>query len=350
MSNQPTQPNHNSDEIDIIQLFSYFGRGIKKFFKTIGKFFKWLFHLFISLLILVQKNLVYFLIAAAIGFIGGGLFDHSKSKVYESSMIVQPNFDSAEQLYNNIAYYNELTDSRDSLSLAKEMKIAPEEAGKILSIEIVPFFDKKQKLKLFDDFVRNLDTITRQSFDYDDFESSLTDFDAVFHRITIFSSDNTVAKKMENQIVNSIEKTSFFRKRSDVEKANILLQDSLYKKQLVEIDSLQKVYQKSLIEAARNSNAGTSISLSEGEGTKNQREIELLLQIDEIRQSLVNLNEKKVFTESAINILAELPEKGIKVTKVSKSYKFILPIFFVGILLIFLLLVQLNTFLKKYTR
>ncbi len=350
MSNDNPSNKHNSDEIDIIQFFSYLGRGFRNFLDSILNFFKWLFHVFISLLILIQKNLVYFIIAAAVGFIGGGVFDHTKPVTYEASMIVQPNYSSTEQLYNNINYYNELATSKDSVALGEVIGISSTEAGAIKSITIEPSINKAQKLRLYDEFIKELDTLTRQSFDYEDFEKNLTDYDAVYHKVTVVSKKSTVAKEIEEEIITSVSENNFFKLQNNVQEANIKFQDSIYKKQLVAIDSLQSVYKKALLATANKTNQGTNISLSEGQtqgGT--QPQIQLLAQVDELRENLVSLNKEKVKLQNIVNVLAEFPERGTKVNAITKSWKLIFPVIFIGLLFVFLLLVELNKFLKKYT-
>ncbi|MEN8856686.1 MAG: hypothetical protein ABF260_01280, partial [Flavobacteriaceae bacterium] len=100
-----TNQKTNEEEVDLGSLFIIIGNGFKKLFNFIGSVFKGLFHFLISILIFLKDNIVKIGIAAFIGFAIGVFLQVKSADKYESQMLVQPNFKSANQLYNNISYY-----------------------------------------------------------------------------------------------------------------------------------------------------------------------------------------------------------------------------------------------------
>ncbi|GLB48147.1 hypothetical protein [Neptunitalea lumnitzerae] len=349
MSDQTNKQNHNADEIDIIQFFSYLGRGIKNFFKAIGNFFQWIFHVFILLLILIRTNLVYFIAALVVGLVAGFSLDYMRKPVYVSQMVVEPNYNSAQQLYNQVAFFNELAISKDSVALAKELKIDAKQAGKIVGVEIEPYITEKQKLFLYDEFIKELDTLTRNSFDYEMYSNSFNDLDAAYHIISVRAKDNNIAKSIEKPIVASVSETPYFKGQELTSNLNRALQDTILRKQLRDIDSLQDTYRKAMIAAASNTgSASTSISL-DNKSSKID-ETELFKYINEIKRNLVDLNIEKATEQATLNIISEFPDKGLKVQKLRKSMKVVLPIFLIIVVFVVLLLGKLNTYLKTYNK
>ncbi|GLB52900.1 hypothetical protein NBRC110019_19400 [Neptunitalea chrysea] len=348
MSNQSNQ-DHNSDEIDIIQFFAYLGKSIQNFFKSIGNLFKWIFHVFILLLLLIKKNIIYFVIALVIGVVAGVFLDKTKAPTYTSEMVVEPNFNSSIQLYNQIAYFSDLAVSKDSITLAKAMKITPSEAGKIVSFSVEALVTERQKLYLYDKFIKGLDTLTQKSFDYEMYSNNFNDFDAAYHTVKVVSTDNTVVKKLENSIVASVSQNPYFKEQEKIKKTNIALQDTILRKQLVEIDSMQIAYRESMVAAAENPGAGASISLSD-DRNNNFNGVELIEQINNIRRSLVKLNEDKGTQKASLNVISEFPDRGIKVIRISREMKVVLPLLFITLVFVVILLLRLNTFLKAYNK
>ncbi|WFO14920.1 hypothetical protein M601_013545 [Cellulophaga baltica 4] len=94
---------------------------------------------------------------------------------------------------------------------------------------------------------------------------------------------------------------------------------------------------------------GTNISLGEG-GNKDNKELSLINKMEELKESLVLLNEEKANKSSILNVISAFPRKGVEVKGIWNSYKFLVPTLFLGLLLIILALLSLNTYLKEYNK
>src|SRR5690606_38340730 len=116
--NKNLPQNQPSEEVDLGQLFKIIGNAFERFFKFIGSIFMGIFGIIILFLLFIQKNLIKFAIVGIIGLIIGFYLDYKKEPRFISSMVLEPNFNSVQQLYNNISFYNELAVAEDSLALA----------------------------------------------------------------------------------------------------------------------------------------------------------------------------------------------------------------------------------------
>lgn len=347
---QPTNSNpSSSEEVDLGQLFQLIGNGFKKFFRFIGNIFKSIFHTIILFLLFIQKHFIKFVVAAVVGLALGIYLDMVKKPKFISTMVVEPNFNSVQQLYNNINFYNELAQSGDSIALAEAMDISVSEANSIKKFSVESYSDENQKVQLFDKFVRSLDSTTKKAIDMQNFLKNFNSMDARFHTISVTTANNMVAKKIQPSIISSISRNEYFQLQQSINDQNITLQDSLYKKQLMEVDSLQQLYKRVMVKEAEKPMQGTNINLGEGGGQEN-KELALINQVDRLKQNLVLLNEERANKSSILNVISAFPRRGVEVKGILNSYKFWIPLGFIGITLLVLSLSDLNSYLKKYKK
>ncbi|MGW9684593.1 hypothetical protein [Flagellimonas sp. 2504JD1-5] len=348
MAEQPSNQN-NSDEIDLGQLFQVIGRGFQKFFNFIGSIFKGLFHLLILLLLFVQKYFLILTIAAAAGVIGGYFLDNYLPEKYVSKMVVEPNFNSVQQLYNNIDFYNDLAQAEDSIALASALNINSAEAASIKEIFVDSYSDENQKIKLFDNFIKGLDTTTIKTIDFENYLKNFNSLDARFHHISIISTNNLVAKKTQPAIISSISVNDYFKLQKSINDENLTLQDSIYMQQLKEIDSLQSLYKRVLEKEAEKPMQGTNINLAEN-GESQNKELALVKEREIIKEKLVDLNEERANKSEILNIISDFPNRGVEQKGFWKSYKFLLPLVLLGLVMSITTIFGINKYLKSYKK
>ncbi|ASO04890.1 hypothetical protein [Arenibacter algicola] len=351
MANQ--QPTNNStsssEEVDLGQLFQLIGNGFKKLFRFIGDIFKGIFHTLILFLLFLQKHFIKFVVAAIIGLALGIYLDMVKEPKFISTMVVEPNFNSVQQLYNNVNFYNELAEAEDSTALAEALDVGVSEASKLKKFVVESYSDENQKVQLFDKFVRSLDSTTKKAIDMENYLKNFNSMDARFHTISVTATNSTVAKAIQPSIIKSISRNEYFQLQQSISDQNITLQDSLYKKQLMEVDSLQRLYKRVMEKEAEKPQQGTNISLGENGGQEN-KELALINQVDKLKENLVILNEERANKSSILNVISAFPRRGVEVKGLFNSYKFWIPLGFIGITLLVLSLLDLNTYLKNYKK
>ena len=345
MADQPVNQN-TSDEIDLGQLFQIIGRGFQKFFNFIGSIFKGLFHLLILLLLFIQKNFLLLVGTVLVGGVAGYFLDKSLPEKYISKMVVEPNFNSVQQLYNNIDFYDDLAKAKDSSALATALDITEHEAASIGHIFVDSYSDENQKIKLFDGFIKELDTTTIKTIDFENYLKNFNSLDARFHQISVISTDNSVAKKMQNAIVESISVNDYFKLQKRINEENLALQDTIYRQQLAEIDSLQNLYRRVLVKEADKPMQGTNINLAEN-GESQNKELALVQERDVIKEKLVELNEERANKSAILNVISDFPTRGVEQKGILKSYKILLPLVLLTFIFMVLGLIQINQYLKK---
>ncbi|WP_293298006.1 hypothetical protein [Allomuricauda sp.] len=348
MADQPVNQN-SSDEIDLGQLFQMIGRGIQKFFNFIGSIFKGIFHLIILFLLFVQKNIIIIAAAVIIGGVGGFILDRVSTEKYISRMVVEPNFNSVQQLYNNIDFYNDLAKAEDSVALATALNITEHEASTIKEIFTDSYSDENQKIKLFDQFIKELDTTTIKAIDYENYLENFNSLDARFHQISVISTDNKVAKKAQPAIINSISVNEYFKLQKKINDENLDLQEEIYQKQLIELDSLQSLYRTVLVKEADKPMQGTSINMAQT-GESRSRELALIQEKDILKEKLVELNEERANKSTIINVISDFPTRGVELRGIWNSYKFKLPIALLILVFGILALLEINKYLKSYSK
>lgn len=348
MSQELPQP-QKSEEVDLGQLFKLIGNAFDRFFKFIVSIFKCIFGVIILFLLFLQKNFIKLVIVGVVGVAIGFYLDITIKPKYVSTMVVEPNFHSVQQLYNNIDFYNELARAKDSSALAEVFKITKKQASTIKKFKVESYSDENQKIQLFDRFVRSLDTTTQKAIDMKAYLENFNSFDARFHTVSVIATNNSIAKKIQPVIINSISENQYFNLQKETSDVNIELQEKLYNKQIVEIDSLQALYKRVMEKEAENPMQGTAINLGEN-GSKENKELALINKMEELKSSLVELNQESANKESILNVISDFPDKGVKQKGILKSYKFLLPSAMLVLALFVFALLSLNTYLKNYKK
>lgn len=298
-------------------------------------------------LLFVQRNIIIIAAAIIIGGVGGFVLDKVLPENYISRMVVEPNFNSVQQLYNNITFYNDLAKAQDSVALATALNITEHEAATIKEIFTDSYSDENQKIQLFDKFISGLDTTTVKAIDFENYLKNFNSLDARFHQISVISTDNRVAKKAQPAIINSISVNEYFKLQKKINDENLDLQEDIYKKQLIELDSLQSLYRTVMVKEADKPMQGTSINMAET-GESRSRELALVQEKDVLKEKLVELNEERANKSTIVNVISDFPTRGVEQKGIWNSYKFKLPIILLILVFGVLALLELNSYLKTY--
>ena len=338
---------NNDEEVDLGSLFIIIGKGFSKLFNFIGNIFKGIFHFFITLLIFLKKNIIKIGIAALIGVVIGMVLEIKAPDKFGSEMLVKPNFKSARQLYNTISYYNDLVKQKDTLGLAETFKLDKLTAASFKKFTIEPIKTENDIIDSYNDFVSSVDTTTVKSYTFEEFKNSFTDFDYNIHKINVIAEKNNVFKNLDEIIISSVVKNNYFNRVKELTNENLNRTDSLLRQNLGQIDSLRKVYMQVMIEEAqKQAGVGTNIDLG---GTKTTtKELELFETNRKINTDLSDVVIDKSEKYEVVNIISNFQPIGYQIKGVTKNYAFLLAILGAGIMVLFLLFLQLSKYLKNY--
>ena len=341
-----SKENINSEEVDLGSLFKIIGKGFKNLFNAIGNFFKAVFHYLILFLLFLRNNAIKLAIAAFIGAIFGLYLDLTKPSVYSSTMIVEPNFNSTQQLYKNITYYNELVKQKNSTLLSETFNISTDEASKLKGFYVKPIKNENEKFELFDKFIQNADTAVAKSISIKEFKKGFSDFDYKYHEIKVKSLNSLIFAKLSSLIINSIENNSYYKNQRSINIQNLLQNEKVLMKSLDEIDTLRKIYNEVLITEAKKMETGTSITLAQG--VKKTEEVELFHESLKLNEELIDNNEEKAESSEILNIVSSFSKVGLKERAIYKKNTVLFAGLFFGLMILFILTKQLNSYLINY--
>lgn len=339
---------NNEEEVDLGSLFVIIGRGFYKLFKFIGKILTSVFHLIIEILLFLKKHFVKLALAALIGAVIGGFLEYNKGKRYASDLILQPNFNSARQLYNNINYYDDLVKQKDTALLVRTFNISNNQAASLKGFEIKPIKTENDILSAYDDLILSVDTLTVKSYSFVQFKNMFTDYDYKFHKVTVEASKKEVFSNLDNVIISSIVENDFFDKLKTLTNEDLNRTDFLLRKNLVQLDSLNKVYMKVMLAEANKESNGTNIDL--GGGKSRTKELELFESTRRINKDLKEVSQDKSEKTEVVNVISNFQPVGYEVKGIEKNEVFRFALLGVGLMISLLLLKMLNGYLENYKK
>lgn len=341
-----TKKNKNDEEVDLGSLFVIIGKGFAKIFNFIERTFKGLFRFFINTLLFLKKNTVKIVAAILVGAIIGLILDLKGQTKYEAFLYVKPNFGSTRQLYNNIGYYNDLVQQKDTILLAKTFSISIKEATSLNKFEIKPIVNENDILTDFNSLIEKIDTIVAKSYPYEKFKETFSKYDYHTQKISVVSATNSIFRKLTDSIVGSISRNNYFKKKKELAVDNLSRSELLIKKNLLQSDSLHHIYKKVLLAEAKKTSTGTNIDLGNSKTTRG--ELELFEKNKELNEDLEKVNDKISEKTKIINIVSDFQVIGHKVADVERKKSFQGGVISGALMILFLLLIKLNRFLNNY--
>lgn len=343
-----TNQKNNEEEIDLGSLFKIIGKGFQNLFNFIGNIFKGIYHFFILILIFIKSNFIKIAIAGIVGLVIGMLLEVYKPVSYSSTMLVEPNFKSTRQLYNNINFYNDLVKQKDTLTLQEIFDFDAETAGSLKKFEIEAIENNNDIIDGYDDLVEEVDTLTIKRYEFEEFKSSFTFYDYKIHSITVISEKNNVFEQVGDVIISSIVENKYFNRLKDLNNSNLIRTENNYKENLAQVDSLRKVYMQVMVDEAKKTSTGTSIDL--GGEKRTTKEIELFETSRRINKDLKDITEEKSEKYDVLNVISNFQPVGSELKGVTKNYGFLFGVLFSGLMIVFLLLIKLNKYLDNYKK
>ncbi|MEM6685464.1 MAG: hypothetical protein AAF617_06675 [Bacteroidota bacterium] len=336
-----------SSEIDLGELFRMIGRGFNRFFRFVSNMFLLLVDLIIRTLIVFREHVLKFIIVGVLSIILGFFIDSRMPTVYASNMVVQLNYESELQLYNNVKYYNSLIMEGDTTQLIDVFDIEKEQAGSLRGVYIEPVVTELDLLKQYDKFMKETDSINVVGkMDFTKFKRNINPLQAATHRIGAASLQKDIFKKIQDKIVSLDVENEYVKRRKDVSYKNLVQEEEELKKRLSKIDTLRNVYNEAIrSEAKKTSQAQTQIQMS---SSKIQtKELELFTLDQTILARLSKIKELKELNQDVVNVLSNFSD-GIESVDFYDKYLYRIPIVTISLLLIFILLRELNKYLNTY--
>ncbi|WP_321826088.1 hypothetical protein [Maribacter dokdonensis] len=295
-SNQSPSTQNNSDEIDLGQLFQLIGRGF-------NAVFRWFLRVFLYL----KKNLLILIGLVIIGLAIGYGLNQIISKKYKTEVIVKPQIESKNYLYDVVSEIQSNIKSKDTLFFKSIGVDSIDFDGLNVEISRVAEVGNSESdlkyLELLQSF-ENTDAIA------DIVRAELQNKSSFNHRITFYYKDSIFGKVFAEKVLSYINTNTYFNGLLEVFRSNANKRIDENQKLLTQVDQIITNYTLGLVSKG-NTSSNEKIVLDNQEQvniadifeykTKLIRDIEtkkLELEEQTLPISIINLGQPQVEQKS----------------------------------------------------
>ncbi len=343
-----------SEEVDLGQLFKMIGNGFRRLFQFIGSIFYQLFLAFVWFVFFLRKRVIILLIAVSVGLALGLVLDKTSPPIYKSSISVQQNYPTGENLYGSIEYYNGLLKDRDYEVLGRVLGIDEGVSNQIVGFSIEPIITDNDRVVMFDKYITELDSLAASKVEYEAFLDNIEDYKHRNQQISIKSTTRVNFKAVFANIIDNINSNSFFKREQSKDIFELNQSKAAIEQALVQSDSLQRTY-KRVLEQQIDAKSGTEIGITfDGDKViEKTREYDLYLNDIELRRELVEINRELSDIQNIVDAISSKQESGfVDNTKELLGMKLSSRTYFPALFFVFtffvLLGIEFFKFIEKY--
>lgn len=345
MSKESPQP-QPSEEVDLGQLFKLIGNAFSNLFAFIGGFFKNIFLGFVWLIFFVKKHFIKLIAAGVIGIIFGFFQEKTSEPTFKSYITIKQNYNVGEGLYNSISYYNDLLGNQDYEALESALNIDSISSKSILGFEIKSVLSENEKLKVYDTYIKTLDSTVAATVDYELFIENDKDYKHTLQQISVKSISRNNFETVFDNIIKNIESNEHFVSEQFKDLKELKAREQGLKEALAKSDSLQVTYKKVLENVLKeNSKSEIGITFEGSNQIDKTKELELYKSDLILRRELVDIAREIDDKEYLVEVISSKQDSGV-VEKGHKVFGFTLGgTLFYGILLsvvVFIILLGLK--------
>ena len=306
MTNKSRQQN---EEVDLAQLFVMIGNAINRFFQFIASIFKKLFFGFVWVVFFVKKHIVVFSLAVAVGLIAGFIIEETSDPVFKSTITVRQNYQTGENLYGSIDYYNGLLKDRDYKILADVLGLSEESSQEVVSFDIEPVITNNDLLIMFNEYVEDLDSLALSKVEYDEYVNNIKEYKHPFQQISIKSRTRANFNSVFNNIVDNILTNEFFVNEQKKDILQLTQTKKALLKALNQSDSLQETYKK-VMQMDSNRLSDVGITFEGNTDNEKTREFDLFMNDIDLRKDIVTVERKLKDKENIIDLISSKQDSG----------------------------------------
>tara|TARA_B100001175_G_scaffold296831_1_gene286071 strand:+ start:496 stop:1569 length:1074 start_codon:yes stop_codon:yes gene_type:complete len=350
-----TANNHKPNEdVEIGQLFKIIGKGFENMFRFIGSVFNKFFIAFVWLVFFIRKRIIILSAAAFLGLITGVIIEITFPPTYKSTLSIKQNYETGENLYESIKYYNGLLKDKDYNVLGATLGLTVSASEEIVGFEIEPLITENEYLVMFDRYIGNLDSLAASKIEYVDYVNNTKDHKHKLQQISIKSKTRADFNSVFTKIVYNIETNPFFVNEQAKDMSELSLSKTALEESLIQSDSLQQTY-KRVLEQQLDSNTTSEIGITfEGDNDRDKtREFDLYKSDIELREKIIKIERELKDKENIIDLISSKQDNGF-VDNTKSLFGFSIPakIFYsitaLGLAFLPLLGIEFLSYLEKY--
>ena len=300
-----------SEEVDLGQLFKMIGNAFQRLFQFIGSIFNNLFLAFVWFVFFIRKRALVFLIAAVAGLALGLTLNKTSAPIYKSSITVKQNYQTGENLYGSINYYNSLLEDRDYDVLGSVLGLDKVVSKNIVGLDIEPVITENDRIVMFDKYIGGLDSLVASKVKYEDFIDNIKNYKHQLQQISIKSKIRSNFKKLFDNIVGDMNTNTFFVNEQAKDLLELKQQKAVLEQSLAQSDSLQRTY-KRVLEQNMDSKSTSETSITfEGNADKNKtREFDLYKNDIELRREIVGIERELKDKQNIVDVISSKQDSG----------------------------------------
>lgn len=349
-----SQPPQQSEEVDLGQLFKLIGNAFDRLFKFIGGIFNKLFLAFVWVVFFLKQHVLKFVIAGVVGIALGVVLEKTSEPIYKSTITVKQNYNTGENLYNEISYYNDLVIQGDTTTLGGVLGIQTNVASSVLGFEIESLISDNDKLKSFDTYLKTLDSTLASTVEYKDYLKNAKDYTHQYQQITIKAKARNNFKTVFDKIVGNINSNSYFKREQEKDSLELASEKRALEEALVKSDSLQSTYRR-VLEMVSDNKQGSEVGITfEGSNDKDKtKEFDLYKSDLVLRRELVDIEREMANKDHIIDIVSSKQDSGSmdnskEILGISVDAKHYYAIILIGLTFIVLVGLRFVTFLERF--
>jgi len=342
---------YNPEEIDILQFFSAVGSMFKSFFSAIKNFFKQIFNLFIEFLLYIKKYYLYFGAVILIGLIAAYFSPTEKKDLYSAEITVQTNYDAQIPLKEKVYLFNNLIQQQKYDELAKQLQIDTTSAKKLVKFDIKSNINDVYLLQNYEDYLMGMDTTVYKSIKFKDYKKEVINNEDLYNywTIKVVADEPTVFNKLNKGFAKILDNNQSLINKKDTYMLALNIRKEKILHSFKEMDSMRKVYDKVMIEMAKNPSGGTSIAL--GDKQKGFESPYNLFYSREYEAKLLENASRKINRFAHIlQFKNAFPTYGNKASGLANNLYVKYPLIGILALFIILLLIDFNKYLNAYQK
>ena len=345
---------NNPEEVDLLQFFTAIGQMFSNLFAAIKGLILKIFYFLIETLLYFKKHYKWLAGGLLLGLLISFLLpDSGQKNVYIAKSVVRTNYDAQIALMSKVKMFNELIRNKAYDKLATELNLTQDEAKTLKKFELEKIENDVLLLQDYENFLMSQDTVVYKFIEFDRYKKSITNNKHLnkYWELTVHSTQQDIFGKLNDRFSHLTDNDHNIKKKKTNYLSYIKTTKEKILKSLSEIDSMRQVYNKVLLESAKNTpGSSTNVVVNTNKMNGMEYPYDLFEERQQIFAQLHHISSLENRYFDAIIMLNDFPDIGIKDTGLldNKHIKYTL----IGFLLVLmvLLLIDFNAYLKTYEK
>jgi hypothetical protein len=257
MQSNDTQPNKNTEEIDLTQFFRWIGSGF-------GRLSRGILYGIATIRALFFKNRLFFAGIIILGLALGALYSELlKKEYYKTSMIISCDYLNTQILGNTIEKLNMLAGEQERIGLAEVLRIDTSIASKIRRFDYRPFVSEDDILEIEVLRTQLLNLAPEQKDVIEKFSQKLQIDNKNAYEIIVEVYNPESVKPLESAIVKYFKDNEYIRRRIEINQINLQSKRAKLIRESTKLDSLKSILYENYQQLGKRSRGSNNVILGE---------------------------------------------------------------------------------------